>query len=298
VTEDRPPHSTATEEPPPPPAPEESPATAPDESAQPEPAPEPPPPPSEPPSEPPPSEPPPSEPPPSEPPPAAEVPATDPETGLPVNVNPDGPGPKIIGFEPIPPPAPPAPPKPRPKRPPRPRDPLPWPELRSAATAVTEDATPDELKDIFRLLPEDVREETIDGVREYRKGARRPVSAYAGKSLARAVHTARRARRNPESDDAVSEAIGQALAAEAIASLDVEVAAEVILPKRDLLDREAKTARRRQKAEDDRERDERRRRAREASGQQGGTFGSFSGTKIRGLDEVAKLLQEQETSSD
>jgi hypothetical protein len=234
------------------------------------------------------------------PPPAPEEsPATAPDRSappeLPPDIDPDGPGPKIIGFEPIPPPPPPAPPKPRAKRPPRPREPLPWPELRAAATAIAESSTPDELKELFRLLPEDVRDETIVGVREYRKGARRPVSAYAGKALARAVHTARRARRKPESDGAVSEALGQSLAAEVIASLDVELAAEVILPKRDLLDREARNARRRQKAEDDRERDERRRRARESAGQQGGTFGSFSGTKIRGLDEVAKLLQQQES---
>jgi hypothetical protein len=268
---------TATEDPPveedsPPPAPEESPATAPDESAPPET--------------------------PDEPPAAAEALKTPPPGQLPPDIDPDGPGPKIIGFEPIPPPPPPAPPKPRAKRPPRPREPLPWPELRAAAGVIAESATPDDLKDLFRLLPEDVRDETVVGVREYRKGARRPVSAYAGKSLARAVHTARRARRKPESDEAVSEAIGQSLAAEVIASLDVELAAEVILPKRDLLDREARNARRRQKVDDDRERDERRRKAREASGQQGGTFGSFSGTKIRGLDEVAKLLQEQQSEED
>jgi hypothetical protein len=225
----------------------------------------------------------------------APPPPAPPPGELPPDIDPEGPGPKIIGFEPIPPPAPPAPPKPRPKRPPRPRDPLPWPELRNAAASITEDASPEDLKELFRLLPEDVRDETVEGVRGYKKGARRPVSAFAGKSLARAVHTSRRARRKPDSDDAVSEAIGQALAAEAIASLDVELAAEVILPKRDLLDREARNARRRQKVEEDKERDERRRRAREASGQQGGTFGSFSGTKIRGLDEVAKLLQEQES---
>jgi hypothetical protein len=285
VTADGPPNTTATEEPPaeavqtPPPPPEAPPAAA--ESVPPPPPPPPPAPAAE-----------------ETPPPPPPAPEISEETGLPVNIDPEGPGPKIIGFEPIKPPPPPAPPKPRPKRPPRPRDPLPWPELRSAAAAIAESSDPEELKDLFRLLPEDVREETITAVREYRKGARRPVSAFAGKSLARAVHTARRGRRKPETDDAVSEAIGQALAAEVIASLDVEVAAEVILPKRDLLDREAKTARRRQKAEDDRERDERRRRAREASGQQGGTFGSFSGTKIRGLDEVAKLLQEQQSTDE
>ena len=154
----------------------------------------------------------------------------------------------------------------------------------------------EDLKELFRLLPDDVRDETVDGVREYRKGARRPVSALAGKSLARAVHTARRARRRPESDDAVSEAIGQALAAEVIASLDVEIAAEVILPKRDLLERESRNARRRQKAEDDRTRDEQRRTAREESGQQGGTFGAYSGAKIRGLDELAKLFEQQQSA--
>ncbi len=214
---------------------------------------------------------------------------------LPPGIVADGPGPKILGFEPIKPPAPPPPPKPRAKRPPRPRDPLPWPELRAAAAMVSEDVGAEALKDLFRILPDDVREETVDGVREYRKGARRPVSAYAGKSLARAVHTARRARRKPDSDDAVSEALGQALAAEVIASLDVEVAAEVILPKRDLLDRESRNARRRQKAEEDRTRDERRRRAREEGGARGGEFGGgFTGPKIRGLDEVAKLLQQQQ----
>ena len=218
---------------------------------------------------------------------------------LPPGIVADGPGPKILGFEPIKPPPPPAPPKPRPKRPPRPRDPLPWPELGAAAAMVSEDAGAEGLKELFRLLPEDVRDETVDGVREYRKGARRPVSAHAGKSLARAVHTARRARRKPESDDAVSEALGQALAAEVIASLDVELAAEVILPKRDLLDREARNARRRQKAEDDRTRDERRRRAREEGGARGGEFGGgFTGPKIRGLDEVAKLLQQQQPDAD
>jgi hypothetical protein len=256
VTDDRPPNSTATEEPP---ALAPVDAPTPDGDA-----------------------------------PAPVAPAA-PEAGqLPPDIVTDGPGPKIIGFEPIKPPAPPPPPKPRAKRPPRPRDPLPWPELRSAAVTVSEDLDPEGLKDLFRVLPDDVRDETIEGVREYRKGARRPVSAFAGKSLARAVHTSRRARRRPDSDDAVSEAIGQALAAEVIASLDVEVAAEVILPKRDLLDRESRNARRRQKLEDDRTRDEKRRRAREEGGARGGEFGGgFTGPKIRGLDEVAKLLQQQ-----
>jgi hypothetical protein len=191
-------------------------------------------------------------------------------------------------------PVPKAAPKPRPKRPPRPREPLPWPELRAAAAMARDGADVEELKELFRLLPNDVRDETVDGVREYRKGARRPVSAYAGKALARAVHTARRARRRPDSDEAVSEAMGQALAAEVIASLEVEIAAEVILPKRDLLERESKNARRRQKAEDDKSRDERRRRAREESGQQGTKDGTYSGAKIRGLDQLAKLFDTDE----
>lgn len=180
--------------------------------------------------------------------------------------------------------------KPRPKRPPRPREPLPWPELRAVAAMARETADVEELKELFRALPSEIRDETVEGVREYRKGARRPVSAHAGKSLARAVHTARRARRRPESDAAVSDALGQALAAEVIASLDVEVAAEVILPKRDLLDRESRNARRRQKVEDERTRDEKRRRAREESNQQGTRDGAYSGAKIRGLDELAKLF--------
>ncbi len=194
--------------------------------------------------------------------------------------------------------APKPPPKPRAKRPPRPRDPLPWPELRAAATSVSDGASVEQLKDVFRLLPEDIREETVTAVREYRKGARRPVSAFAGKSLARAVHTARRARRRPDSDQAVSEALGQALAAEVIASLDVEIAAEVILPKRDLLERESRNARRRQRADEDKTRDERRRRAREEGGAQGGNFGTYSGAKIRGLDELAKLFEDQKPGGD
>lgn len=191
-------------------------------------------------------------------------------------------------------PAPPAKPAPA-KRPPRPREPLPWPELRAAATAASEGIEVEDLKELFRQLPNEVRDETIDGVREYRKGARRPVSAHAGKSLARAIHTARRARRRPESDEEVSAAIGQALAAEIIASLDVEIAAEVILPKRDLLDRQSRDARRKARDEEERTRDERRRRAREegaASGDQ--VFGTYSGSKIRGLDELKKLLEQNE----
>jgi hypothetical protein len=153
-----------------------------------------------------------------------------------------------------------------------------------------------ELKELFKLLPNEVREETIEGVREYRKGARRPVSAFAGKSLARAVHTARRARRRPEADEEVSEALGQALAAEIVASLDVEIAAEVILPKRDLLDRQARQARRVARDEEIKERDERRRRAREenVSGGNQAFGGGFGGAKIRGLDQLSKLFENQE----
>ena len=136
-------------------------------------------------------------------------------------------------------------------------------------------------------------------MRTYRKGARRPVSAFAGKSLARAVHTARRARRRPDSDDAVSEAMGQALAAEVIASLDVEIAAEVILPKRDLLEREARNARRRQRDEQDRSRDERRRRAREENAPRPeAVSGTYSGSKIRGLDQLAKLFGDEKPADE
>ncbi len=40
-----------------------------------------------------------------------------------------------------------------------------------------------------------------------------------------------------------------------------------------------------------RSRDDRRRRAREEGAQSGGTFGTYSGAKIRGLDELAKLFE-------
>jgi hypothetical protein len=171
--------------------------------------------------------------------------------------------------------------------------------LRAAATVIGQGANVEELKELFRLLPNEVRDETTEGVRTYRKGARRPVSAFAGKSLARAVHTARRARRRPESDDAVSEAMGQALAAEVIASLDVEIAAEVILPKRDLLEREARNARRRARDEQDRSRDERRKRAREENAPSAGAVsGQYSGSKIRGLDQLAKLFEDQPAEDD
>jgi len=73
--------------------------------------------------------------------------------------------------------------------------------------------------------------------------------------------------------------------AELIASLEPDRAAEVILPKRDLLERESRTARRRAREDEERRRDEQRRRRREdarASRQQT-SFGEFSGTKIKGL---------------
>jgi len=177
-------------------------------------------------------------------------------------------------------------------RKPREREPLPWPELRAAATSIGIDTDIEDLKELFRLLPGEVREETVEGVRTYRKGARRPVSTHAGKSLARAIHTARRARRRPDSDEEVSAAIAQALAAEIIASLDVERAALVILPKRDLLERQARDARRKQRDDDDKSRDERRRRARDenATGGTGNYSGTYSGAKIRGIEQLQKLL--------
>ena len=151
-----------------------------------------------------------------------------------------------------------------------------------------------DLKELFRLLPAEVRDETVDAVREFRKGARRPVSAHAGKSLARAVHTARRGRRRPETDQEVSDAIAQALAAEIVASLDVEIAAEVILPRRDLLEREARNARRRARDDEDKRRDEQRKARRDADRDSSGQtqFGTYSGAKIRGLDQLQKLMED------
>ncbi len=172
------------------------------------------------------------------------------------------------------------------------REPLPWPELRAAVAAVRDDLDPTQLKDLFRLFPPKVREEVTDNVREFRKGARRPVSQLAAKQLARASHTARRLKRNAAPSAEVCEALGQAMAAELIASLEPDRAAEVILPKRDLLERESRTARRRAKEEEDKRRDEQRRRRREdaRSSRQQTSFGEFSGTKIKGLDELAALL--------
>ncbi|HYF25867.1 MAG TPA: hypothetical protein VD931_09030 [Baekduia sp.] len=198
-------------------------------------------------------------------------------------------GPKILGVAPEPKPLPvvkkklvekPAPPK---------REPLPFPELRTVVALVREETDVAELKELYRLLPAKVRDEVTEGVREFRKGARRPLSQHAAKSLARAVHTARRQKKNARPNPEVGEAIAQAIIGELVASLDVEVAAEVILPKRDLLDRAARAARRRAKDEEDKRRDEWRRKKREDSkGMRGQTsFGQFSGTKIKGLDEIA-----------
>lgn len=172
------------------------------------------------------------------------------------------------------------------------REPLPWPELRAAVAAVRDDLDVTELKDLFRLFPPKVRDEVTENVREFRKGARRPVSQLAAKQLARAAHTARRMKRGAAPSAEVCEALGQAMAAELIASLEPDRAAEVILPKRDLLERESRTARRRAREDEERRRDEQRRRRREdarASRQQT-SFGEFSGTKIKGLAELAELF--------
>jgi hypothetical protein len=176
------------------------------------------------------------------------------------------------------------------------REPLPWPELRAAVAAVRGDLDVTELKELFRLFPPKIRDEVTDNVRGFRKGARRPVSQHAAKQLARAVHTARRQKKNSHPSGEVAEALGQAMAAELIASLEPEVAAEVILPKRDLLERESRQARRRARDEEDRRRDEQRRRRREdaKSSRQQTSFGSFSGAKIQGLDEIAALFAQDE----
>ena len=177
----------------------------------------------------------------------------------------------------------------------REREPLPFKELRTAAQNMSATLDIADLKELFRLLPQEIRQEVQEGVREYRKGARRPLSVHAGRSLARAFHTARRNRRRPDADVEVAEALAQALAADAIASLDVERAAEVILPKRDLLDRQARQARRQQRDDEIRQRDEQRRRR--AEGERGVgervEFGEFTGPKIRGLDKLKELLQDE-----
>ena len=176
------------------------------------------------------------------------------------------------------------------------REPLPWPELRAAVAATRDGLDVAELKELFRLFPEKVRDEVTENVRGFRKGARRPVSQHAAKQLARAAHTARRMKKNAQPSGEVAEALGQAMAAELIASLEPERAAQVILPKRDLLEREARQAHRRARDEEDRRRDEQRRRRREdaRSSRQQTSFGQFSGTKIQGLDEIAAMFRDQD----
>jgi hypothetical protein len=176
------------------------------------------------------------------------------------------------------------------------REPLPWPELRAAVAATRDSLEIAELKELFRLFPEKLREEVTENVRGFQKGARRPVSQHAAKQLARASHTARRMKKNSHPSGDVGQAIGQAMAAELIASLEPEKAAQVILPKRDLLERENRQAQRRARDEEDRQRDEQRRRRREdaRSSRQQTSFGEFSGAKIKGLDEVAALFKNDE----
>jgi hypothetical protein len=176
------------------------------------------------------------------------------------------------------------------------RDPLPWPELRAAVAATRDTLEISELKELFRLFPEKLREEVTENVRGFQKGARRPVSQHAAKQLARASHTARRMKRNSHPSGEVGEAIGQAMAAEMIASLEPEKAAQVILPKRDLIERENRQAQRRARDEEDKARDEQRRKRRDdaRSSRQQTSFGEFSGAKIKGLDELAALFPSEE----
>jgi hypothetical protein len=176
------------------------------------------------------------------------------------------------------------------------REPLPWPELRAAVAATRDQLEISELKELFRGFPEKLREEVTENVRGFQKGARRPVSQHAAKQLARAAHTARRMKKNSHPSGEVAEALGQAMAAEMIASLEPEKAAQVILPKRDLLDRENRQAQRRQRDEQDKRRDEERRAKREdaRSSRQQTSFGEFSGAKIKGLDELAALFPSAE----
>lgn len=204
-------------------------------------------------------------------------------------------GPKILGVAPEPKPLP-VVKKKLDLRPPKPaREPLPWPELRDAVASVKDELKTEDIKEMFRLLPLDVRDEVIEGVREFRKGARRPVSAFAAKSLARSVHTARRMKAKAEPSAAVTEALGQAMVAELIAGLEVEQAAEVILPKRDLLERESRNARRRQRDEEEKAKEEYRRQRREAGKEIKQTsFGEFSGPKIKGLEALSGLFGDPE----
>jgi nicotinate-nucleotide--dimethylbenzimidazole phosphoribosyltransferase len=176
------------------------------------------------------------------------------------------------------------------------REPLPWPELRAAVAATKDGLDVNELKELFRQFPEKLRAEVTENVRGFQKGARRPVSQHAAKQLARASHTARRMKKNAAPSGEVAEALGQAMAAELIASLEPEKAAQVILPKRDLLERENRQAQRRARDEEDKRRDEQRRKRREdakSSRQQTSFGGGFAGAKIKGLDELAALFAEQ-----
>jgi hypothetical protein len=172
------------------------------------------------------------------------------------------------------------------------REPLPWPELRAAVAATRDQLEISELKELFRGFPEKLREEVTENVRGFQKGARRPVSQHAAKQLARAAHTARRMKKGSHPSGEVAQALGQAMAAEMIASLEPEKAAQVILPKRDLLERENRQADRRRRDEEDKRRDEQRRAKREdaRSSRQQTSFGEFSGAKIKGLDELAALF--------
>jgi hypothetical protein len=176
------------------------------------------------------------------------------------------------------------------------REPLPWPELRAAVAATRDQVEISELKELFRGFPEKLREEVTENVRGFQKGARRPVSQHAAKQLARAAHTARRMKKSSHPSGEVAQALGQAMAAEMIASLEPEKAAQVILPKRDLLERENRQADRRRRDEEDKRRDEQRRAKREdaRSSRQQTSFGEFSGAKIKGLDELAALFPSAE----
>jgi hypothetical protein len=180
------------------------------------------------------------------------------------------------------------------------REPLPWPELRAAVAATKDGLDVNQLKELFRQFPEKLREEVTENVRGFQKGARRPVSQHAAKQLARASHTARRMKKNAAPSSEVAEALGQAMAAELIASLEPEKAAQIILPKRDLLEREARQAQRRARDEEDKRRDEQRRRRREdakQSRQQTSFGGGFAGAKIKGLDQLAGLFADQEPAA-
>jgi hypothetical protein len=176
------------------------------------------------------------------------------------------------------------------------REPLPWPELRAAVAATKDDLDVNQLKELFRGFPEKLREEVTESVRGFQKGARRPVSQHAAKQLARASHTARRMKKNAHPSGEVAQALGQAMAAELIASLEPEKAAQIILPKRDLLERESRQAQRRARDEEDKRRDEQRRKRREdakSSRQQTSFGGGFGGAKIKGLDALAGLFADQ-----